>query len=184
MRTFFLSETSRAILLCLLSTLATALAYGQQSQNPPDAVVESLQNPLSVPPPASAERNVATSENWLPTSVETKPKFTFTPFGSLWTNMLSSTSRTSPGQFTLWVFSEEDQGESAFEIDARRSRVGIEIEGSEIRLGTEKFRSVGLVEIDFFGEFLTENTAGARLRQAYWEASTILPTEISWLAAA
>lgn len=171
MRTLSSSETIRVILFCWLSALPTALAYGQQSESAPGAVVQSLQDPLFDTPPSSAETNVATTEYRLLTTEEPTSKFTIKPYGSLWTNVMSSTSRTSPGQFTLWVFSEEDQGESAFEIDARRSRVGIEIEGAEIELGSEKFRSAGRVELDFFGQFLTENAAGVRLRHAYWEAS-------------
>jgi hypothetical protein len=85
--------------------------------------------------------------------------------------MVFASQRTNPGSFTLWVFSEQQQGESAMEIDARRSRVGIQIQAPDVVLGAANFRSLGRVEVDFFGEFLIENRAGARLRHAYWEAS-------------
>lgn len=94
---------------------------------------------------------------------------TVTPYGSIWGNMYFATSRTNPGSFTLWVFSDEDQGEPAFDIDARRSRAGINVEGPES--GISGYQLGGRVEIDFFGQFLTENRAGARLRHAYFEAT-------------
>ena len=81
--------------------------------------------------------------------------------------MYYASSRTIPGSFTLWVPSEEDQGESAIEIDVRRSRLGAHLYGSVIDVGQEEFESRGRVEVDFFGQFLTENRAGVRLRPAY-----------------
>lgn len=90
------------------------------------------------------------------------------PYGSLWGNLYFATSRTNPGSFTLWVFSDEDQGEPAFDLDARRTRVGIEVSGP--KSGLAGYELGGRVEVDFFGQFLTENRAGARLRHAYFEA--------------
>ena len=98
-----------------------------------------------------------------------KGPFTIKPYGWLWANMLYATHRTVPGEFTFWVASEEDQGESAFIIDARRTRFGVDIAGPRL----DWFGGVDTaaqLELDFFGEFVTENRAGARLRQAWWEA--------------
>ena len=82
--------------------------------------------------------------------------------------MVYASQRTNTGPFTLWVFSEEEQGESAFVIDARRSRFGFNVEGPRIdALGGAESR--GQVEIDFQGAFVTENRASVLLRQAYWE---------------
>ncbi|HSG73140.1 MAG TPA: hypothetical protein VLA12_22185 [Planctomycetaceae bacterium] len=91
------------------------------------------------------------------------------PYGSLRGNMYYSSSRTNPGSFTVWVFSDETQGEAQFEIDVRRSRIGAHILGPEIELGLEEYSSSGRVEIDFLGQFLTENRASPRLRHVYWE---------------
>lgn len=96
-------------------------------------------------------------------------RVTIDPYGSLWGSMHFATSRTNPGPFTLWVFSEEEQGEPAFDIDARRSRVGIDVAGP--KAGAWGYQWGGRVEIDFFGQFFTENRAGARLRHAYFEAN-------------
>lgn len=95
---------------------------------------------------------------------------TVTPYGSLWGSMHFASSRTNPGAFTLWVFSEKQQGEPALDIDARRTRVGIDVAGPKSELSG--YRLGGKVEFDFFGQFLTENRAGARLRHGYFEAKS------------
>jgi hypothetical protein len=97
--------------------------------------------------------------------------FSVVPYGALWADMIFATSRTNPGAYTLWVFSREDQGEAAFTVDARRTRVGLDIQGPELPLlgGAE---SSGRVEIDFHGDFVTENRPAVLLRQAYWQAES------------
>ena len=95
-------------------------------------------------------------------------KLKVVPYGAFWADMVYSSRRTNTSAFTLWVFSAEDQGESTFVIDARRSRFGLNVEGERIpALGDAVSR--GQVEIDFQGEFVVENRAGVLLRQAYWE---------------
>ena len=81
---------------------------------------------------------------------------------------LYATERTEPGAFTLFVLSPERDGEDAFTIDARRTRLGADVSGPRIgELGDAESR--GKVEIDFHGNFVTENRANVLLRQAYWE---------------
>jgi len=58
---------------------------------------------------------------------------TVVPYGRLWADMLYSTSRATPGDFILWIDSEETQGEDTFVIDARRSRIGIDVQGWEAK---------------------------------------------------
>lgn len=94
--------------------------------------------------------------------------FRIVPYGAFSADMLYATQRTSPGAYSLFVFSREDQGEDAFAIDARRTRLGINVSGPALaRLGNAE--SGGKVEIDFHGDFVTENRATILLRQAYWE---------------
>ena len=59
-------------------------------------------------------------------------KFRVVPYGSLWANMAYATQRTASNSFTLYVFSEEQQGEDAFHTDARRSRFGLDVFGADI----------------------------------------------------
>lgn len=95
--------------------------------------------------------------------------FKVQPYGILWGDMIYSTSRAVPGPFILWIASEEDQGESTFIVDARRSRVGIDVTGPTYDL----FGGItggGKVEVDFYDSFVNENQPGVRLRHVYWEA--------------
>ena len=95
--------------------------------------------------------------------------FKVQPYGILWGDMIYSTSRAVPGPFVLWIASEEDQGESTFIVDARRSRVGIDVTGPTYDL----FGGItggGKVEVDFYDSFVNENQPGVRLRHVYWEA--------------
>lgn len=130
-----------------------------------DAVVAA---PLTPPSPDALERPSVESFSLQIPQATTDPVIKVTPYGSLWASFIAATSRTNPGEFTLWVPSEESQGEGTLTIDARRTRIGIDVSGPELDLfgGLE---SSGQVEFDFFGEFVTENRAGARLRQAWWD---------------
>ena len=101
--------------------------------------------------------------------VQKQSGFRVVPYGAFWSDMIYSTRRTNPGSFTLFVFSEEEQGEPAFTLDARRSRFGIDVLGPSIAT-TEPFQTGGRLEIDFQGEFVVENQATLQLRHAYWEA--------------
>lgn len=91
-----------------------------------------------------------------------------TPYGALWVDMLYSTSRTNPGSYTLFVLSNEEQGEDAFAIDGRRSRFGINLAGPSLPEWADSTTS-GRVEVDFQGSFVNENRAGVLLRLAYFE---------------
>ncbi|MHB8866322.1 MAG: hypothetical protein ACYC6N_28380 [Pirellulaceae bacterium] len=91
------------------------------------------------------------------------------PYGALWADMIYATERTYPGAFTLFVPSPETEGEPAFTIDARRTRLGLNVTGPEV----DWFGGAatgGQLEIDFFGQFVTENQSGVQMRHAYWEA--------------
>lgn len=96
---------------------------------------------------------------------------TVKPYGILWSNMKYMSSRTAPesGQFILWVDSEEVQGENAFVIDARPSRIGVDLSGPTYDM-FGGLAGGGKVEVDFLGTFSTENQPSVRLRHVYWEA--------------
>ncbi|HHK42328.1 MAG TPA: hypothetical protein ENJ50_07915, partial [Planctomycetaceae bacterium] len=100
-----------------------------------------------------------------------KKGFRIIPYGSLWADMIYASERTHPGAYTLFVFSRQQHGEPAFTIDARRTRLGANIEGPPWDEPAE-VRSGGRVEIDFHGNFVTENKANVLLRHAYWELTS------------
>jgi len=97
----------------------------------------------------------------------TKGKMQIIPYGALWGSMIYHTHRTYVDAYTLWVLPHEE-GDDAFTIDTRRTRLGLDVLGPEIpafccaKIG-------GKVEIDFQGAFVTENKPGILLRHAYGE---------------
>ncbi len=146
---------SHATIRCVSAVLAgPARALGH---------LESLQ---AAPPPsvmpAELKPDVETGLGW------EKGDFRIVPYGSFWANMIYATQRTSPGAFTLFVFSEESHPEDAFHTDARRSRFGLDVFGPEIPI-RGGLSSGGRVEVDFLGEYVTENQAQARIRHVYLE---------------
>lgn len=98
----------------------------------------------------------------------TKGDFKIVPYGSIWADMMYQTTRTNPGAFTLFVPSAALDDEDAFIIDARRSRIGLDVEGPPIPF-FHNAKSSGRVEIDFHGNFINENQPGIQLRHAYWQ---------------
>ncbi len=94
---------------------------------------------------------------------------TIRPYGMLWGSMIFASSRANPGQFVLWIESEQTQGEPTWIADARRSRVGIDVVGPKHE-SLAGLTSGGKVEIDFYDTFINENQPGLRLRHVYWEA--------------
>jgi len=90
------------------------------------------------------------------------------PYGILWGSARYDTSRASPGPYVLWVASSADEGEPTFEIDTRRTRIGLQLESLNVSaFGDAQLR--GRVEIDFHGSFVVENKPGVLLRHAFGE---------------
>jgi hypothetical protein len=96
---------------------------------------------------------------------ESRDGFRLAPYGALWGDLIYATSRTQTGPFTLFVFSEQDQGEETFQLDVRRTRLGFDLFGPAIDVGGGASTG-GRVEIDFHGDFITENRAAVLLRHA------------------
>lgn len=127
-----------------------------------DAIIAKAMNdePLPCPCPPEEKRD------------EGEARFKFKPYGRLWGSMFFASERASSSSFALWIPSPEVEGEPAFDLDVRRTRLGVDIEGPPIMTRYADFKSGGRVEFDFFGQFLTENRSGLRLRHAYWEAKS------------
>ena len=91
------------------------------------------------------------------------------PYGIFWSDMIYASSRQFPRRFILFIESEETQGEDAFEVEMRYTRVGMRLTGPRVNM-LGGLTSGGQVEVDFLGGFVTENQPDTRLRHAYWEA--------------
>ncbi|MFO0915852.1 MAG: hypothetical protein U0795_23035 [Pirellulales bacterium] len=127
---------------------------------------ETVAPPLSLAPPLvdSALSDPPSAESALDSHLSwTKGDFTLTPYGAFWSDMIYATKRINPGAYILWVYSEQEQGESMFTYDARRSQLGLDVRGPDLDwLG--QMTTGGKLEIDFHGDFLTENRAALLLR--------------------
>lgn len=102
------------------------------------------------------------------TSAPKASGFRIEPYGVAWADMIFETNPTNPGAFTLWVFSADSQVGGQSVIDARRSRLGLNVEGPKLSICGDA-NSHAQFEIDFFGQFVNENQSNLQLRLAYWE---------------
>ena len=98
----------------------------------------------------------------------TKGDFRLVPYGTLWANMVYETHRTFPGDYTLYVQPNRPNTEEQFHLDARSTRLGIDLSGPPVPL-LGCAASGGKVEIDFQRLIDTENKASLLLRHAYVE---------------
>ena len=98
----------------------------------------------------------------------TKDEVRVVPYGALWGSLIYETARTFPQPYALYVQSSETEGEDAFVIDTRRTRVGLDIFGPQICLPyIGRVGSSGRIEIDLHGAFVVENKPGVLFRHAY-----------------
>ena len=98
----------------------------------------------------------------------TKGDFKIVPYGILWGTTTYETQRTYIGDYSLWAISPDVEGEDAFHVGAKNTRLGVDIAGPQIPFFCCA-KSGGKVEIDFQGSFTVENKPGVLLRHAYWE---------------
>ena len=87
-----------------------------------------------------------------------KGDYTITPYGRIVGSLVYETQRSSPGYIILWMNSFSDDAEDASYIDARSTRLGLDIAGPTLKscYGT---KVGGRVEFDF------QSTAAPRPNQ-------------------
>lgn len=98
----------------------------------------------------------------------TKGDYRIVPYGILWGSATYETQRTTPGPFVLFVQTPTSENEQEFEVDTRRTRVGLDVTGPNVPMFGGASSS-GKLEVDFHGQFLTENQATIQIRHAYAE---------------
>jgi hypothetical protein len=184
------TQTLRAELERLQQQQPKRLPQINQSEVPVIPVADRATTPVAIPaPPAeNASLPVAPASLAVPSAaprgenayttnelrgemkklVWKKGDFTITPYGYLWGNMVYETERSNTGDYTLWVFSAQEQGEPTFHVDAKNTRLGLDVLGPCIPC-LDNAVSGGKVEIDFQGTFVTENKGSVLLRHAYLE---------------
>jgi len=73
-------------------------------------------------------------------------------------------ARTYPGNYVLYVESEASRpDDNEFNVTANQTRLGARIQGP----ASETLKTSGLVEIDFYGNYASENKAKIQMRHAY-----------------
>lgn len=90
-----------------------------------------------------------------------------TPYGKLWASMLVTTSRMASGDILSTVLPNDSYGQTSFNVQARTSRLGLNIEGPN--LCCDSIKSSGIVEVDFINQTSSENKGALQLREAYWQ---------------
>ncbi len=118
-----------------------------------------LENATTTPTGPAAYDDLRTHDGWWHGDIHV------IPYGIGWWNAAYDSLRTSPGPFTLFSNSPEVEGEDAFHVNVRATRLGMDFTGPDI----QAWQMGGKVEIDFYGAALTENRAGLLLRHAYGE---------------
>ncbi len=98
----------------------------------------------------------------------TKGEYRIVPYGYVSASLISESQRTYPGDYTFFVYSPVPSTEQLFHVDAKSTRVGLDLSGPAVGW-CGGAASGGKVEIDFQGSFVTENKAGVLLRHAYCE---------------
>jgi len=172
------------LIVALLTTLGAraqgplefpaALSSDSLPSPAPSDALPSQMEPLPVNPPAA--NNAGDVEFYTLDELKAEMKrvawtrgdYTFAPYGILWVNMEVETGRTSPGNFPFYVQRPRASGNDNTFIDARSSRLGLDLLGPRIAF-FDNAQSGGKVEIDFQRTIDVENKAGVLLRHAYFE---------------
>lgn len=97
-----------------------------------------------------------------------KGDFSIVPYGRVVVSTVYETARSYPGDIILWAQSADVQGEDAFYVDAKSTRLGLKIAGPSP--GCCPGAHLGAcVEIDFQGQYLTHNKPGLLFRRGFIE---------------
>ena len=122
-------------------------APAQTSSQAPSAKPQPVANPV----PVSDKKNVLSSLD-----IEL--------YGIIKQDTAYDSSRTYPGNYVLYVDSEATRDDDdEFNLTANQTRLGMRIAGP----ATDTFKTSGLVEIDFYGNYASENKAKIQMRHAY-----------------
>lgn len=149
----------------------------QQFPSSPEVAAEPIGfvPPPAVPPapPADAAKPLTYDEfnGEMKKLVWTKGQWKVVPFGILWGAIEYETQKTIPGEFPIYVQSPSVTDHSAFYVDPRSTRFGLDVTGPGVRFLPDATIG-GRLEFDFQRTLDTPNRAGVLFRQGYVEAKT------------
>lgn len=95
-----------------------------------------------------------------------KGPFTITPYGQIIASAIYETSRCVSGDYILFVYPPELEPEDAFYVDAKSTRLGMDVVGPPLAWVPDA-KLGGVVEVDFQGEYTYSNKPGLLFRKAY-----------------
>ena len=98
----------------------------------------------------------------------TKGDFTITPYGYVSVSGIYESERTAMGDYALYVLPPQTAGEPASYVDAKSTRLGLNILGPEV-CWFPGAKVDGRVEIDFQGPYINANQGSVLFRQGYVE---------------
>lgn len=94
--------------------------------------------------------------------------FQITPYGYVCCSTVYETQKSVTGEYTLYVVSPDTRAGDAFYVDAKSTRLGLNVAGPAVGwLGDAKIG--GRLEIDFQGPYVNANLGRVLFRQAYCE---------------
>jgi len=108
----------------------------------------------------------------------TKGEFKVTPYGYFACSAIYETEKSVTGEYTLYVLSPDVQGEDAFYVDPKSSRLGLDVAGPGVAW-LDGARLGGRIEFDFQGPYINANQGTVLFRQGYCE---VKHEEFRWLA--
>ena len=153
---------------------AVVLAFGETASSVPPAEAPSISPAAAISPAASSSSEFYTRQEIsgeLKKLPWTKGAFKVTPYGILWASMAYESERSRVTDYCLYIDSPAVQGEPAFAIDAKSTRLGLDLAGPAVPFfGDAKLG--GKAEIDFQGRYLTRNKPDLLLRHAYLEVKS------------
>lgn len=94
--------------------------------------------------------------------------YTVLPYGFVSVSGIYETERTAIGDYALYVYPPEREGEPGCYVDAKSTRLGLSVAGPELRMFPGA-KLGGKVEIDFQGPYINANNGGVLFRQGYVE---------------
>ncbi len=128
-----------------------------------------------------------------------KGDFRFTPYGYFSVSTIFESARTKGTDYACYVLPPESQGEPAFTVDPKSSRLGMKVEGPKFHYWPEATLT-GLVEVDFQGQYVIKNKPGLLFRRGFieigddytsfkfgqdWEViAPLVPKMLNWAAGA
>ncbi len=151
----------------------TALKKQNKTQNASAKNITATPLPKTAPPEQqyiTHEELAAEIQKEVERNAWRSGEFRITPYGRVWASLIGATSQHAPEDTVMWIQPEDTHGQDTCILTARRSRVGLWMDGPDLCFWGMPVHTGGKVEIDFMGGINpTHNKPGILLREVYWK---------------